>query len=188
MCSALEPVRLYAPNGEQGAPPARRFASRKPAAWHGGSPFSASTLRPCRARCRIGRRSSRLTALCFAVAWCGFIGVASLSARGSGARVHALAEWLFAAGACSRVLRSAVASQELPLNDCLQWFSVRWPMASSACRAWRRVGTGPQYARDSVLVVVLALIGVLLALGEHRVDQAGELVGGGGDGLGLVHA
>ena len=37
-------------------------------------------------------------------------------------------------------------------------------------------------------VVVLALVGVLLALGQHRVDHARELVGGGGDGLGLIHA
>ena len=40
----------------------------------------------------------------------------------------------------------------------------------------------------TLLVVVPALVGVLLALGQHRVDQARELVGGGGDGLGLVHA
>ena len=46
------------------------------------------------------------------------------------------------------------------------------------------------------LVVVLALVGVFLwwqplplcyALGQHRVDQSCELVGGGRDGLGLIH-
>ena len=36
------------------------------------------------------------------------------------------------------------------------------------------------------LVVVLALVGVFLALGQHRVDQSCELVGGGRDGLGLT--
>lgn len=40
----------------------------------------------------------------------------------------------------------------------------------------------------TLLEVVLALIGVLLPLGEHGVDEAGEFVGGGGDGLGFVHA
>lgn len=34
----------------------------------------------------------------------------------------------------------------------------------------------------SLLVVILALVGVLLALGQHRVDQPSQLVGGGGDG------
>ena len=38
------------------------------------------------------------------------------------------------------------------------------------------------------LVVVLALIGIFLALGEHRVDQSRELVGRGGDCLCLTHA
>ena len=40
----------------------------------------------------------------------------------------------------------------------------------------------------TLLVVVLALVSVFLALGQHRIDQAGELVGGGGDGFGFVHA
>ena len=35
---------------------------------------------------------------------------------------------------------------------------------------------------------VLTRVGVLLALGQHRVDQPRELVGGGGNGLALVHA
>src|ERR1700693_4350589 len=39
----------------------------------------------------------------------------------------------------------------------------------------------------AIFVVVLALIGVVLALGEHRVDESRELVGGGGDGLRFVH-
>ena len=38
------------------------------------------------------------------------------------------------------------------------------------------------------LEVVLALVSVFLALGQQGVDQASELMGGGGDGLGLVHA
>ena len=38
------------------------------------------------------------------------------------------------------------------------------------------------------LKIVLALVGILLALGQHGVDQPGQLVGSGGDGLGLVHA
>ncbi len=37
----------------------------------------------------------------------------------------------------------------------------------------------------ALFVVILALIGVFLALGEHRVDEAGELVGCGGDSLEL---
>ena len=38
----------------------------------------------------------------------------------------------------------------------------------------------PQHAfMVALLVVVLALAGVLLALGEHRVDQPGQLVSGG---------
>lgn len=40
----------------------------------------------------------------------------------------------------------------------------------------------------ALLVVVLTLIGVLLALGQHRIDQPRKLVGGGGDGLGLAAA
>ena len=40
----------------------------------------------------------------------------------------------------------------------------------------------------TLLEIVLPLIGVLLPLGEHGVDEAGEFVGGGGDGLGFVHA
>ena len=40
----------------------------------------------------------------------------------------------------------------------------------------------------SLLVVGLALVGVLLALGQHGVDEPSELVGSGSDGLGLVHA
>jgi hypothetical protein len=39
----------------------------------------------------------------------------------------------------------------------------------------------------TLLVVVLALVGVLLALGEHGIDEACQLVGGSGDGFGLVH-
>ena len=47
----------------------------------------------------------------------------------------------------------------------------------------------PQHAFTiALLVVVLALVGVLLALGEHGVDEPGQLVSSGGDGLGLVHA
>ena len=38
------------------------------------------------------------------------------------------------------------------------------------------------------LVVVLALIGIFLALGEHRVDQPRELMGRSGDCLCLIHA
>ena len=38
------------------------------------------------------------------------------------------------------------------------------------------------------LVVVLSLISVFGALGEHRVNQSRQLVGCCGDGLGLVHA
>ena len=34
----------------------------------------------------------------------------------------------------------------------------------------------------ALVVVVLALIGVFLAFGEHGVDQSGQFVGGGGDG------
>ena len=40
----------------------------------------------------------------------------------------------------------------------------------------------------ALFVVVLTLVGVLLALREHRVDESGELVGRGSDGLGFVHA
>ena len=36
--------------------------------------------------------------------------------------------------------------------------------------------------------LAVALLVVLLALGEHGVDQARELVGRGGDGLGFIHA
>lgn len=39
----------------------------------------------------------------------------------------------------------------------------------------------------TLLVVVLPLVGVFRALGEHGVDQPGELVRGGGHGLGLIH-
>lgn len=39
----------------------------------------------------------------------------------------------------------------------------------------------------SLLVVGLVLVGVLLALGQHRVDEPGELVRGSGHCLGLVH-
>lgn len=39
----------------------------------------------------------------------------------------------------------------------------------------------------SLLEVVLSLVGVFLALGQQGVDEAGELVGGGGHGFGLVH-
>jgi hypothetical protein len=38
------------------------------------------------------------------------------------------------------------------------------------------------------LVVVLALIGVFLTLGEHGVAQPGEFVSGSGHSLGFVHA
>ena len=45
---------------------------------------------------------------------------------------------------------------------------------------------GTQHALAvALLLVVLTLIGVLLALGQHRVDQPRQLVGCGGDGLGL---
>lgn len=40
----------------------------------------------------------------------------------------------------------------------------------------------------ALLAIVLAVVGVLLARGEHRVDPAGEFVRGSGDGLGLVDA
>ena len=36
-------------------------------------------------------------------------------------------------------------------------------------------------------VIVLTSVGIFLVLGQHRIDQAGELMGGGGDGLGFVH-
>src|ERR1019366_371391 len=46
----------------------------------------------------------------------------------------------------------------------------------------------PDYALAiALLVVVLALVGVLLTPGEHRVDQPSQLVGSRGDGLWLVH-
>src|SRR5574341_920842 len=38
------------------------------------------------------------------------------------------------------------------------------------------------------LVVFLPLVRILGALGEHRVDETGELVSGGGNGLGPVQA
>ena len=40
----------------------------------------------------------------------------------------------------------------------------------------------------ALLLVVLALLGVFLALGEHGVNQPGELVRRRGHGLGFVHA
>jgi len=40
----------------------------------------------------------------------------------------------------------------------------------------------------ALLVVILSLVGVLLAFGEHRIDEPRELVRRGLDGLGLVHA
>lgn len=40
----------------------------------------------------------------------------------------------------------------------------------------------------ALLEVVLPPVGVLLAFGEHGVDQSGQLVGRGRDGLGFVHA
>ena len=40
----------------------------------------------------------------------------------------------------------------------------------------------------ALLEVILPLVGVLLPVGEHGVDQAGQLVGSGRDGLGFVHA
>ena len=53
------------------------------------------------------------------------------------------------------------------------------------------VGAQSELAQDpvavSLFVIGLALVGVLLALGQHRVDQPSQLVGGGGDGLGFVH-
>jgi len=39
----------------------------------------------------------------------------------------------------------------------------------------------------ALLEVVLPPVGVLLAVGEHGVDQSGQFVGSGRDGLGLVH-
>ncbi len=39
----------------------------------------------------------------------------------------------------------------------------------------------------AMLEVVLALVGLFLALGQQGVDEAGELVGRSGDGFGLVH-
>ena len=38
----------------------------------------------------------------------------------------------------------------------------------------------------ALLEVVLPLIGVFRTFGQHRIDQASQLVGGGGDGLGPV--
>ena len=38
----------------------------------------------------------------------------------------------------------------------------------------------------ALLVVVLAPVGIFLALGQHRVDRPRQLVGGGGNGLGFV--
>jgi hypothetical protein len=53
------------------------------------------------------------------------------------------------------------------------------------------VGTLGQLVRHpfavSVLVAGLALVDVLLVLGQHRVDEPGELVRGIGHRLGLVH-
>ena len=40
----------------------------------------------------------------------------------------------------------------------------------------------------ALLEIVLPLIGVFRALGQHRVDQAGKLVGGGGDRLGSIES
>lgn len=40
----------------------------------------------------------------------------------------------------------------------------------------------------TLLVVVLSLIAVFLALGEHRVDKPRQLVRGSRHGLGLIHA
>ena len=40
----------------------------------------------------------------------------------------------------------------------------------------------------ALFVVVLALVGVFLALGKHGVDEPRELVGRSGDGLGFIHA
>ena len=51
------------------------------------------------------------------------------------------------------------------------------------------LGQGSQNAfAVALLVVVLTLIRVYLALGQHRVDEPRQLVGGGADGLGFVHA
>ena len=43
-------------------------------------------------------------------------------------------------------------------------------------------------SRVPLLVVVLALVGVRLTLGQHQVDQSGQFVGSGSDGFGFVHA
>ena len=54
------------------------------------------------------------------------------------------------------------------------------------------VGTLIELAQDpftvAFLILVLALVGVFLALGQHGVDQPRQLVGRCGDRLGLVHA
>lgn len=51
------------------------------------------------------------------------------------------------------------------------------------------VGAQSELAHDpfavSLFVAGLSLVGVFLALGQHRVDQPSQLAGGGGDGLGL---
>ena len=40
----------------------------------------------------------------------------------------------------------------------------------------------------ALLEVILPPVGVFLPVGEHGVDQSGQLVGSGRDGLGFVHA
>lgn len=40
----------------------------------------------------------------------------------------------------------------------------------------------------SFFVVILSLVGVLLAFGQHRVDQPRQFMSGGCHGLGFVHA
>ncbi len=47
----------------------------------------------------------------------------------------------------------------------------------------------PEYAfAVALFVIILALVGVFFALGLHGIDQAGELMGGGGYRLEFVHA
>src|SRR5664279_3839856 len=40
----------------------------------------------------------------------------------------------------------------------------------------------------ALLVIVLTLIGIFLALGQHRIDQTGKLMSRRSDRLGFVHA
>ena len=39
-----------------------------------------------------------------------------------------------------------------------------------------------------LLVIILTFVGVFLALGQHRVDEAGKLVSSGGNRFGLIQS